>query len=145
MYHKAENWLELHNWAKLFMKSQLVFNSLIWRYMNCSLHVFWRKKHQQMNKHYLFLLVKYLRIGIRNWNFLKILSFHHMSTTNPEFWIYQFFEIKIDKKVLYFFKKTQFGALHEMKWKKLVDWEFRISCWHVMKKVKTYREIVWGY
>ena len=27
MYHKAENWLELHNLAKLFMKSQL---KIVW-------------------------------------------------------------------------------------------------------------------
>ena len=140
MYHKAENWLELHNWAKLFMKSQLVTlwfddiwtahhmfflrisNPELWIFE--PLKLFWRKKHQQINKHYLLLLVKYLCIGIRNWNFLKILSFHHMSTTNPEFWIYQFFE--------QFF----YGVDWDKNWQKRPIWS---PSWNEMKKIGRFR------
>ena len=47
------------------------------------------KKHTQMNKRYLFWLVKYLclfRIGF-SWKLFHVITCHHMSTTNPEFWM----------------------------------------------------------
>ena len=95
-------------------------------------------------------------LGIQNKIQVKQCSvlylFHHMSTINSEFSNYIFcqdfflqgrrFQLRLNKKTdigkcLFWISKNLIGSPLEKKilWKKIVDSEFMIGCWHVINKL----------